>query len=617
LSGFVALFQRNGAPLDRPLLNALTSFLSFRGPDGSQTWSSGPIGLGHTLLRTTRPSRNERQPANFDEQYWIVADARLDRRAELVDALMGTGQQVPSNASDADLILHAYAAWKDDCLQRLRGDFSFAIWDARARRLFCARDHFGLKPFYYAETRDFFICSNTLNCVRLHPAVSGELDDDSVADFLLFGLNRNNATTTFQQIRRIPPAHCLALTADHSAVRRYWSAPVDGSIRYRRPQEYVEHFQEHLRAAVADRIDTDSAAILLSGGMDSGSVAAAAREVASGSTDLRAYTVTCEKTFPDHEGFFAKQTADFLGIPISFLPADHVQAFDGWSEFPPPQPIDDPLLMIPSLVFKEIAQHSHVALNAEGADNLMFFELQPYVRDLFRRAQWLTLAGAVGGYLWQKRARWHRLGARFRRRFGGSRNPQAVPPWIEPDFVRRTNMHERVQARWNASGSSSVSSSHPIRPKAYSFMQVSTLINLFETLDPGFTGQNVEVRFPFLDLRLVEYALALPPYPLFFQKKLERDSMRGKLPESILQRPKTPLPMSLVRVALQRSDKNWQHSLGSSGEIARYVDPAVLKSLDRLDFFRGRSCISALCLNFWLQSARPVRYKLTMEISNA
>ena len=92
-------------------------------------------------------------------------------------------------APDSELILHAYAAWGEACVQHLRGDFAFAIWDARRKVLFCARDHFGVKPFYYAELDGVFIFSNTLDCVRLHPDVSGELNESAVADFLLFGLH--------------------------------------------------------------------------------------------------------------------------------------------------------------------------------------------------------------------------------------------------------------------------------------------------------------------------------------------------------------------------------------------------------------------------------------------
>jgi len=98
------------------------------------------------MLRTTRESLMERQPANL-EGFWITADARLDRRDELQKELEKEARKVERAAPDSELILHAYAAWGEECVQRLRGDFAFAIWDARRQILFCARDHFGVKPF--------------------------------------------------------------------------------------------------------------------------------------------------------------------------------------------------------------------------------------------------------------------------------------------------------------------------------------------------------------------------------------------------------------------------------------------------------------------------------------
>src|SRR5713226_834257 len=153
--------------MERALLQSLVEFLAYRGPDSRECWTDGSIGLGHAMLRTTRESLGESQPENLDERYWIVADARLDGRAELIAELQRPGRAVRTNVPDAGLILNAYATWGTACVAHLRGDFSFAIWDAKNKQLFCARDHFGIKPFYYAQLGNSFLFSNTLNCVRM------------------------------------------------------------------------------------------------------------------------------------------------------------------------------------------------------------------------------------------------------------------------------------------------------------------------------------------------------------------------------------------------------------------------------------------------------------------
>ena len=177
MSGIVGIFERHGSPVDRSLLEALVDLLAYRGPDGREIWTAGPVGMGHALLRTVRESAGERQPLSLDGRLWITADARLDRRADLIAEIEGHGPRVPSGAPDSDLILRSYALWGEDCLGHLRGDFAFAIWDAQRRTLFCARDHFGVKPFYYADLGHVFLFSNTLDCLRAHPEVSDELND--------------------------------------------------------------------------------------------------------------------------------------------------------------------------------------------------------------------------------------------------------------------------------------------------------------------------------------------------------------------------------------------------------------------------------------------------------
>ena len=151
MSGIVAIFHRDGAPIERALLQSLVDFLAYRGPDARETWMGASIGLGHALLRTTRESFAERQPAGFEGRYWITADARLDGRGELLAALDLSGSDIGPSIPDSELILQAYAKWGAACVEHLRGDFSFAIWDEPNKHLFCARDQFGIKPFYYAS----------------------------------------------------------------------------------------------------------------------------------------------------------------------------------------------------------------------------------------------------------------------------------------------------------------------------------------------------------------------------------------------------------------------------------------------------------------------------------
>src|ERR1051325_888452 len=183
MSGIVGIVNLDGAPVDRELLSQMTDFLSFRGPDAQEVWVEDNVGFGHAMLRTTWEAKTERQPLTLDGKIWLTADARIDGRAELIaeleaklrrkiepvelhgqasrltdDSYHSNGyDSVARTPNDAELILFAYEAWGEDCVKHLIGDFAFAIWDSRHRRLFCARDHFGVKQFYYAQVGGAFI----------------------------------------------------------------------------------------------------------------------------------------------------------------------------------------------------------------------------------------------------------------------------------------------------------------------------------------------------------------------------------------------------------------------------------------------------------------------------
>jgi asparagine synthase (glutamine-hydrolysing) len=619
LSGIVGIYHRNGAPMERALLQSLVDFLSYRGPDSRECWMDGSIGLGHALLRTTRESLGERQPANLDGRFWIAADARIDGRAELVAELQRSGRVVRQDAPDPELILHAYAAWGSPCVERLRGDFSFALWDARNKQLFCARDHFGVKPFYYVLQGHLFLFSNTLNCVRLHPDVSVELNDAAIGDFLLFGLNCDNATTSFRDIRRLPPAHSLSISPEGVKIRRYWSPPTDGRIRYSRPGEYVENFQSLLQAAVSDRLRVDRAGLLLSGGLDSSAVAAVAKEVSAKggpTTDIRCYTHVFESLIPDREGEYAREVAEFLRLPVKFMASDHTQLFEGWddSEFSLPEPVEDPLFAGFLDSCRNISADCRVLLSGEGVDNLLDFQMWPYAADLRRNGEWRRLLTELANYFWVRPFPWRGIRTRMKRIIGKDPDMPVFPEWLNREFLQRANLKERWK---EVCGHPAIPRAHPIVPNAHASLSLPHWTQMFEQENAGVTPYPLEVRYPFLDLRIVNYVLALPPFPWFFEKMLLREAMAERIPERIRMRPKTPLQGDPVSAQLQKTGAEGLNQMHWSKDSDRFIERSALVPLHgKINAEQIRTNLRPYCLNIWLQSARRVRYNFQAEASN-
>jgi asparagine synthase (glutamine-hydrolysing) len=618
LSGIAGIFHRNGAPVERALLQSFADFLFYRGPDFRGMWMDGSIGLAYTLLQTTNESLGEKQPASLEERYWIVTDARLDSRDELINELQRSRRKIRPNAPDSELIVHAYAAWGTPCVDHLRGDFSFALWDAGHKQLFCARDHFGIKPFYYAQLGELFLFSNTLNCLRQHPVVSSELNDAAIGDFLLFGLNYDNTTTSFRDIQRLPPAHTLTVSQRGLQIRRYWTPPTDGRIRYARPEDYVENFQSIFEVAVAERLRTGRVGIRLSGGLDSSSVAAVASEISKKrpiDTELRGYTYIYKSLIPDQEEEYTQEVGRFLRIPIKFMPLDEAQLFERWDDpkVIGPEPIEDPFFARILDTHRDISADCRVLLSGEGGDDLMDFQMWSYVGDLRRRGEWRQLLTDVANYLWVRPFPWRGLRVRALRLLGKDPDQPVYPQWLAPEFKRRENLEER----WKEGGRPKSWPVHPIHPRAYASMASPLWTHLFEQDDPGATGCLIETLHPFLDLRLVNFLLAMPPFPWFFRKTLLREAMTGRLPERIRTRPKTPLQGDPVSAQIKLRGAEHLKLLPWSPELDRYIDRAMMIAPHaKMDQEQASGCLRPYCLNIWLQSAHRIRYNIHAEASN-
>ena len=600
MSGLLGIFHRTGVPVDTQQLQAMTNFMAYRGPDGMDTYAADIIGLGHTMLRTSEAVADDRQPARLGA-FWITADVRLDCRSELVEKLTKLNRGcIESAVSDARLILHAYAAWGPDCVDHLRGDFAFGIWDSAAKTLFCARDHLGIKPFYYADFGKVFLFSNTLNCLRLYPLVTTELNEAAIGDFLLFGLNYDKATTTFRDIQRLPPAHSLIVSPDKLEIKCYWQPPTEGRIRYARSDEYLERFAELLRSAVEDRLRTDRVGIFLSGGLDSGAIAVTAKEIArsrGGVPILSSYTVGYDFLIRDDERVYASRVASTLDIPNEYMPLDHIQLFEKWehAKYRFPEPNDDALSSGGFELFDTIAADCRAALFGEGADNLMYFQMWPYIKELRRTRDWGRLFTETAWFLWVRPLPWLGVARRIQSAFAKVTGDTGIPRWIAPEFAKRASLEER----WAECGKLLFPvKQHLVRPKGHASMLLPQWTGMFEASDPGVTHALVEVRYPFVDLRLVEYLLAIPAFPWAYKKTLSRKFLAGKLPREVLLRPKTPLSGDPAAAKFRLSTHEWMNGAKLDGRICEFVVPSSLANIR--DTIR-REEFRPFCLNLWLK----------------
>ena len=597
MSGIVGIVNWDGTLVDPRVLSRMAEVLKNAGPDGQHLWLGGAVGFGHAALRTSDEAVPEIQPLSLDGCTWITADARIDGRADLARALTAHGCHELRNASDAALILHAYRVWGESCVRHLLGDFAFAIWDGPRRRLYCARDHFGVKPFFYAEGARFVVFGSSLDCVRQHPGVSRALDDQAIADFLRDGAIQDPAATSFAGVRRLPAAHDLVGERGVRA-KRYWRLPVDGEIRYRRGVEYVEHFADMLDRAVGDRLRCRAAGVLMSGGLDSTTVAATAKRWLSRDAvpfDLRAYTTVCERLVADSERRYAQRVADTLSMPIHYRIVDDYHVFERWNktELCRAEPEADPLLALHVDQLSDAAVNGRVLLTGYGADPAVRLPAS-YAVDLLRRGELGRLAMELARYVIHcRRLPRVRIGTHARRWLAlDARAAQGPPSWLNPAFRERSPRAAAEQGPV-----------HPSRPHAYGLLTSPDWPQIFESYHSAVTGVPVDVRHPFFDRRLVEYLLAIPPMPWCFDKTIVRLAMRGVLPEDVRRRPKTVAVGDPLVALLRAPDAQWVDEFAATAALHGYVDrdriPPVCGERDAGAIWTN---LRPLCLNHWLRS---------------
>jgi asparagine synthase (glutamine-hydrolysing) len=620
MSGIAGIAHSDGRQVDLALLREMTRWLAFRGPNGQRVWADGSVGFGHAALQTAHHARWERQPASLREQIWIVSDARLDAREELADALHSRSRNISSATPDSQILLHAYAAWGEACVDHILGDFAFAIWDGQKKKLFCACDPLGIKTLFYAALPGAFLFSNTLDCVRLHPEVSDRLNDAAIADFLLFGLDCGEASTSFAEIHRLPAAHTLVWSRAGLELRNYWQPPVDGCIRYKRRQEYIEHFRDLLERAVHDRLTPDRAGILLSGGLDSSSLAAVASELREKhlpALELHAFTTILHRFGKDLDAPAARTVAAALRIPFHTWPLDDADPFAAWDEVRWPEPVEDPFAAGIFALYRNVAEHAPVLLSGEGADNLMEFEMAPHVRTLWRERRIGRIAADIFGHAIQRfRAPDGLRGPlrRFGRFFSPVEMQQPFPAWIDQDLAENLNLKKR----WENPPVGKPPRVHPLHPKAYASLFLPQWRFMFAHENPGVTHQPVEVRYPFLDLRLLNFLLAIPAMPWFFRKQLLRDAMRNRLPETIRLRPKTPLQIDPVQSAFEQGAFRGAPIEQPEDELSRYVNLRELSiSSPTEDLEQILRRLRPISLNFWLRLRKKNGYKMCVETEYA
>ncbi len=549
MSAIAGVVHLDGRPIDRERLQRIADALHHRAPDGTSIWRDGCAGLVHGRLIATPEAARERQPlGDPGTGLAMTFDGRLDNRAELLRALdiaSSEGREI----GDAELTLRAYRAWGEASVERLLGDFAFAIWDAPRRTLFCARDVMGIRPFCYRVDRETITFATDIGVLA---ACAGEMpspNEGMAAEYLACAIT-SKRETLFQGIFRLPPAHVLVATSRGIVVRRYWQPNPNREIRYNRNEDYAEHLAALVRDGVAARLRTRGpVGIMLSGGVDSSSVTGVAvhlrRAGAVPCTGIEAFSMSMPG--PKDERAFFEQVVDWWKLPGHRFDArlprpgqfrDEI-ARDFDIQTYPHGPTLDPL----HAAVRD--RGARILLTGVGGDEWLGTSPWAYA-DLLRSGRLgafvrrvredAALEDFVGWRGAAKSAIWPLVPSPAKRLV--SRAYRRVPDWIDPAFAARIDLEARLRQR---------DGELPF-PSAEQFTTLhegtnGSAVHSLEMFDRSGARFGVEHWHPFLDRRIVEFGLAMPADQRWRDgraKHLLRRAMAPHLPPAIAERVYSP-----------------------------------------------------------------------------
>lgn len=535
MCGIYGLIAKRG-PLDRAALEAGTRAVAHRGPDGSGVWIEGPVGLGHTRLSILDVADTGAQPMRHRSlPLTLVFNGEIYNYLELRAELAAKGHAFVGG-SDSEVLLAAYVEWGEGCVSRFNGMWGFAIFDGRSNVVFCARDRFGVKPFYFVDTPACFAFGSEIRQLLPHLAAK-RMRREAVEDFLVCGLSDHDDGTFFSGVAKLPAGHTMSIDIESGARRlqRYYVlAPASAAASLDRVSGPAS-LKALLEDAVRLRLRSDvRVGTCLSGGLDSSSVASLASELnrAAGGEPFRAITAVSEDEATNEEAFAAQVVQasglDWIRVRPDF--EDFAASVDDVIDTQE-EPFGGPSIFMQYFVMQAARKAGvKVLLDGQGGDETLLGYERYY-------PAWLMAQFREGGLSGFARAAREAVAA----------NANVPPlrlgmyllgvgsPWVRDAAYRfryRFLHAPKLPAALSRFGRASRDALAMQRIE----LLETNLPMLLRFEDKNSMRFGVEARLPFLDYRLVEFALGLP-LSLKLQggwtKWTLREAMADRLPETI------------------------------------------------------------------------------------
>ena len=583
MCGISGIIQLNNKAVDPVHIRAMNDLIAHRGPDGEGFYFGDNFALGHRRLAIIDLTENGQQPMFYSNTNVIIFNGEIYNYIEIKKELTDLNY-VFTTGSDTEVILAAYNCWGEACVNRFNGMWSFAIYDKTRNIIFCSRDRFGVKPFYFSLIDDQFVFASEIKQIlKLKPEV--RLNEKIALDYLITGLEEHTNETFFEGIVKLPPSHNLIYkldSHDHSIVP-YYKIDLKSEINSLNEEEAAKAYLSVFNKSIDLRLRSDvKVGTCLSGGLDSSSVAAVAAgkySVASGQKFVAVHARSTEKQ--TDESLMAKEVADFCDLDLHFIEPTGANFIESMDEVIRTQeePFGSPSVFMQYFVFQKArALNCVVMLDGQGGDEtLLGYEkyYPAYLADLKGFKKWKGFLNASKNsrlsrmqvlsyffYFTKYRVRLRRLKRRS-------------------NYIRREYL-ENFECE-------------AIREMSKSYLDIKQLQHLEITRtqlpallryeDKNSMRNSVETRLPFLDYRVLETALSIRNDLKIkdgWTKYVLRKAVEKLLPSSIVWR-KNKLGFNAPeKTWLSQIEEMMEKDIRESELLGRYIDFAKL-NYSRLD----------------------------------
>lgn len=577
-------FNGDGAESLQQQIEAMNTAIAHRGPDGEGTFVRPGIALGHRRLAILDLSEAGSQPMHSaDGSLTLVFNGEIYNYLELTRELQVKGYVFKSH-SDTEVILHAYREWGQDCVLRFNGMWAFALWDAAQQKLFASRDRLGVKPFFYLRSDEQFIFSSEISGIRaVNPVREANLG--KLHDYLAYGYRTNNGETFFKGIFELKPGHTMTYQGGQISFKRFWDIKeVKPEQALPAPGKRVAAYADLLRDAVRLRFRSDvPVALLQSGGIDSSVICTIVNdEIAShrlGVETVTAFTAThpghafdesgpvreLMKTCPHIRSVELSPDGDTLAADFS----DYVNAMQ--------EPMGSAASYAHWRLMQEVRQQGiKVVINGQGADEALAGYGQ-YIRgyrllDLLQTRVGAALAEAKAI---RRQMPWgyaSLVAQTFKAMLGRRAASRIRARYIERSFSVLTDDFKQAQQDYLPDLGMAWDGKNLDR-HLRSQLQDYGLNQILNYEDQSAMSQGIEIRSPFVDYRLMEYAFALPDEAKFSggtTKKILRQGFSERVPDSIIN--------SKIKLGFTIPFADWMQRPALQALVRKLVDSPSFKS---------------------------------------